>query len=72
LHILNNKHDHGTVEESLEPLKPCYKGTLMNRWETLYMQILHQNNMLINEQQDNDTNPFYELADTTRTPLHIS
>ena len=44
----------------------------MNRWETLYMQILHQNNMLINEQQDNDTNPFYELADTTRTPLHIS
>jgi hypothetical protein len=43
----------------------------MNCWETFYMQVLHQHNMLINEQQVNDINPLYELADTTRTPLHI-
>jgi hypothetical protein len=42
LHILNNKHDYGTVEESSQLLKPCYKGTRMNCWETFYVQILHQ------------------------------
>ena len=66
-----NKHDYGTAEESLELLKPYDKGTRMNCWGTFYMQILHQHNMLINEQQVNDINPLWELADTTRTPLHI-
>jgi len=57
LHVLNNKHDYGTTEETLELLKSCHKGTRMNCWETFYMQLFYQNNSLINEQQVRDINP---------------
>jgi hypothetical protein len=30
LHKLNNRHEYGTAEETLELLKPCNKGTRMN------------------------------------------
>jgi hypothetical protein len=41
----------------------------MDCWETFYMQIFHQHNLLINEQNISDINPVYELADTSRIPL---
>ena len=65
LHILNNKHEYGTAEETLELLKPCTKGTRMNCWEALYMQAFYQNNILIEEQS------LYELANTSRGQLHV-
>jgi hypothetical protein len=37
LHILNNRHEYGTAEETLESLKPCNKGAKMSCWEALYM-----------------------------------
>jgi hypothetical protein len=42
LHILNNRHEYGTAEETLELLKPCNKGTKMNGWESFYMPAFHQ------------------------------
>jgi hypothetical protein len=72
LQILNNKHDYGTAEETLKLLKPCQKGTRMNCWETFCMQLFHQHNTLITEQQVNDTSPSHETADTSQTPLHTS
>jgi hypothetical protein len=70
LHILNNNHDYGTAEETLELLKLCHKGTRMNFWKTFYIQLFHQHGTLINEQQVNDINPLYKIADTSWTPLH--
>jgi hypothetical protein len=70
LHILNNKHDFGTAEETLKLLKLCHKGTPLNWWETFYMQLFHQHGTLINEQQVNNINPLYEIADTSWVPLH--
>src|SRR5215469_12588855 len=70
LHILSNRHEYGTAEETLQLLKSCQKGTKMNCWETFYMQLLHKHNTLIDEQQVNDINPLYAIADTSRTPLH--
>jgi len=70
LYILNNKHDYGTTEETLELLKPSHKYTRMNCWKTFYRQLFHQHSTLINEQQVNDINPLYEVADTSQTPLH--
>jgi len=72
LQILNNKHDYGTAEETLKLLKPCQKGTRMNCWETFCMQLFHQHNTLIIEQQVNDTSPLHEIVDTSQTPLHTS
>jgi hypothetical protein len=65
LRILNNKLDYGTAEETFELLKSCHKGTRMNCLEIFYMQIFHQHGALINEQQVNDINHLYEIADTS-------
>jgi hypothetical protein len=37
----------------------------MNHWENMYIQIYHQQNQLITEQQVNELNPLYELAQLT-------
>jgi hypothetical protein len=57
MHILHNKHDFGTAEETLKLLRPCHKGPWMNCWETFYMQLFHKHGTLINEQHLNDINP---------------
>jgi hypothetical protein len=33
LHILNNRHKYGPMDQTLELLKPCQKGSKMNCWE---------------------------------------
>ena len=70
LHILINKQDYGTTEETLELLNPCHKGTRMNCWETFYMHLFYQNDALIIEQQASDINPLYEIADRSQTPVN--
>jgi hypothetical protein len=69
-HILNNRHEYGTAEETLELLKSCQKSTRMSCWETFYIQLFHQHNILINEQQVYDVNHLDAIADVSRTPLH--
>ena len=66
LHILQNRHEYGTIADTLQLLKTCRKDTRLNCWEALYMQVFHQHKVLITEQQVCDTNPLYELASTTR------
>jgi hypothetical protein len=34
----------------------------MDCWEALYMQVLRQKKVLIDEQQVSDTNPLFELS----------
>ena len=65
MHILQNRHEYGTIENILQLLKTCHKSTRMNCWEALYMHIFHQHGILIIEQQIGDINPLYELANTT-------
>ena len=69
LHILSNKHEYGNASLKLELLKSCHKGKRVNCWET-YIQAFHQHKISITEQQVSDINPLYELADTSRIPLH--
>jgi len=61
-HILNNRHEYGTAENTLKLLHPCRKGQEMNNWENLYIQMYRQLDRLITEQQVKDPNPLYELA----------
>jgi hypothetical protein len=70
-HILNNRHEYGKAEDTLQLLQACRKGSRMDCWETLYIQAMHQQKILINEQQANDTNPLFQLAIITDTnPNH--
>jgi len=66
LHILWNRHEYRTIADTLQLLKTCQKGTCMNCWEALYIQVFHQHKVLITGQQVNDTNPLYKLANITR------
>jgi len=61
-HILNNRHEYGTANDTLKLIYPCRKSKKMNHWENMYIQIYHQQNLLITEQQVNEPNPSYELA----------
>jgi hypothetical protein len=61
-HILENRHKCGTKEHILQLLKICQKGSHMDCWETLFIQALHHQKVLIEEQQVGDTNPLFRLA----------
>jgi len=47
MHILDNRHEFGSAEETMKLLKPRTKGTKMNCWEALFMHIHHKQNILI-------------------------
>ena len=40
LHILNNRHEYGNPEHTMQLLKICNNGKVMNCWELFYMQVL--------------------------------
>jgi hypothetical protein len=42
----------------------CEKGNIMNCWESLHIQLLQQQQLLIDEQRVNDLNPLYSLVIT--------
>jgi len=42
LHILNNKHEYGNVEQTIKILKPCNKGVKMNFFVSFFIYILHK------------------------------
>jgi hypothetical protein len=56
-HILENRHEYGTKENTLQLLKACHKGKHMDCWETLYIQTLRHKQVLIDEQLMGDMNP---------------
>ena len=51
LHILNNRHEYSYPEHTMQLLKICIIEKVMNCWESLYMQVLQQQNLVINEQK---------------------
>ena len=66
LHILQNRHEYVSIADTLQLLKTCSKGTHINCWQALYMQVFSQHKILITEQQVSDPNPLYALVNTTR------
>jgi hypothetical protein len=66
-HILNNRHEYGTTNDTLKLIQPCRKSMKMNHWENMYIQIYGQQDQLITEQQINELNPLYELAQLPHT-----
>ena len=72
MHILNKRHEYGPAKETLKLLKPCSKGGRMDCWESLYIHLHHKQNILIDEQKANDSNPLSDLATTPRDPIHLT
>jgi len=65
-HILQNRHEYGPRNDTLQLLKACTKGTHMNRCEAMYIQKFHREGILIAEQQVYELNPLYDCIYDTR------
>ena len=50
------------TEQPIKLLKPRNKGVTMNCWESFFINVLQKQNLLIEEQKINDSNPLFELA----------
>ena len=61
LHILNNKHEHGLIKDTMTILKHTEKPSLLIPYKQLYIQSYDYNNKLIPEQHSNEQNPMYQL-----------
>jgi len=72
MHILDNRHEFGPVQETLKLLKPSSKGSRMDCWESLFTHLHHKHNILIAEQQANDTNPLFELPYIPSDLVHLA
>jgi len=72
MHILDNRHEFGLAGETLKLLKPCSKGSRMDCWASLFIHLHHRHNILIAEQQANDTNPLFELVSIPHDLVHFA
>jgi len=70
LHILNNKHEHGPIKDSMTLLKHIEKPSLLIPYEQLNIQSYHRNNQLIPEQHSNEQNPVYQLIYNRHNTSH--
>jgi hypothetical protein len=66
-HRLNNRHQYGTANDTLKQIQPRGKSMEINHWGNMYTQIYRPQNQLITEQQINELNPLYELAQLPHT-----
>jgi hypothetical protein len=68
LHILNNRHKYGTIDEIMILLKHIKDKPLLTPYEQYFIQTHYQQNKLITEQNPGEYNPLIQLTiDTAHT-----
>jgi hypothetical protein len=65
LHVLNKKHEYGTINDTMTLLKHINKISLLLPYEKLYIQSHNQHKQLISEQYIGEHNPTYQLIHNT-------
>jgi phosphoribulokinase len=70
LHILNNRHEYGNINDTMTLLNPINKPHLLLLFEQMYIQTLYHNNELIPEQHPNEKNPLFELLQHKHLTSH--
>jgi hypothetical protein len=70
LHILNNKHEYGTIQSTMKLLKICKKGWRMNTLEKFYMQKQQQDGTRIQKQIPGKENPLFRIIIPTHPNAH--
>ena len=61
-HILHNRHEYGTIAETMKLLKPIQNECMLLPFEEFHIQSLHQTGKLIPEQCPSDPNPLFQLT----------
>jgi hypothetical protein len=70
MHILNNKHEYGSIKSTMTPIKTCRKGWYMNILENYYIQQFFQNGILIKVQQPGEQNILFKIMKPTTGLTH--
>jgi hypothetical protein len=61
-HILQNRHEYGTMQDTISPLQFAQKGPRVSTLEHYHIQKYQYNNKLIPEQNSGEHNPLFEIA----------
>jgi hypothetical protein len=64
-HVLQNTHEYGPPQTTMELLQKERKGIRMNTLENYYIQYFAQHNSIIDEQSCALHNPLFQLAYNT-------
>ena len=62
LHILQNRHEYGPMNETMRLLKQVNKMTSLIPYNCLYIKTLHQTGKLIPEEYPGDPNPILQAV----------
>jgi len=62
MHILNNEHECGPANYTIELPQSCDKDVRVNGWEICYIQEYQARGQLLEEQSTQDFNALYRLA----------
>jgi hypothetical protein len=62
MHILNNEHECGPVNFTMDLLRLCDKGIRLNGWEIYYIQEYQAKGQLSEEQSTQHVNALCKLA----------
>ena len=49
-HILQNRHEYGSITDTMTILKPIHKMSMLTPYEQLFIRTFHYNGNLITEQ----------------------
>jgi len=72
LHILNSRHEYGSISDTMSLLKHVKKQSLLLPHEQMYVQLFHHNNQLIPEQHPNEQNPTFQLLHSRYHTSHLT
>jgi hypothetical protein len=69
-HIMQNNHEYGPTEQTMELLQKENKGKKMNTWENYYIQYFTYHNSIIEEHACAKLNPLFQLAHSIQSLHH--
>ena len=61
-HILNNRHEYGTMDNLMPLLKPIHNQHLLTTYEQHYIHFFHKHGNLISEQSPGSPDPLFDLT----------
>jgi len=61
-HILNNRHEFGTIDNLMTLLKPIHNRHLLSTYDQFFTHSFHKHGNLISEQSPGSPNPLFDLA----------
>jgi len=64
-HILQNRHEYGSITDNMTLLKPIHKISMLTLYEQLFIQTFQYNGNLTTEKGADEQNPLFQLAKDT-------